>query len=85
MEEIQIEDHAKNQKDKDEVHYMPHHGVICTDRETTKLRVVYDGSAKPSQGSHRSKNTKCKAFPGLSRTFLHIFKDRNVQKIFVLK
>ncbi|XP_028413524.1 uncharacterized protein LOC114536361 [Dendronephthya gigantea] len=29
------------------VNYLPHHGVIRRDRETTKLRIVYDGSAKP--------------------------------------
>ena len=28
------------------VHYLPHHGVIRQDKQTTKLRVVYDGSAK---------------------------------------
>ena len=27
-------------------HYMPHHGVVRTDKDTTKLRVVYHGSAK---------------------------------------
>jgi hypothetical protein len=29
----------------DRVHYLPHHGVVRQDKATTKLRVVYDGSA----------------------------------------
>ena len=28
------------------VHYLPHHAVIRRDKETTKLRFVYDGSAR---------------------------------------
>ena len=30
----------------DEAHYIPHHAVIRRDKETTKLRIVFDGSAK---------------------------------------
>ena len=28
------------------IHYLPHHGVVRHGKQTTKLRVVYNGSAK---------------------------------------
>ena len=33
------------------VHYLPHREVICLDKETTKLRVVFDASAKSTDPS----------------------------------
>ena len=38
--------------DKETVHYSPHHGIVQRDRDTTKLRIVYDGSAKPPDREH---------------------------------
>ena len=31
-------------------YFIPHHGVVRRDKETTKLRVVFDGSARANQG-----------------------------------
>ena len=36
-------------------HYIPHHGVVRNDRDTTKLRIVFDGSAK-EKNNERSLN-----------------------------
>ena len=41
--------------EKRPIHYMPDHAVVRKDKDTTKLRVVYDGSAK-SESERRSLN-----------------------------
>ena len=33
------------------IHYLPHHAVVRQDRETAKITVVYDGSARDKDGS----------------------------------
>lgn len=43
-----IEECEESQHSEDRSHFLPHHGVIKQDRQRTKLRVVFDGSAKSS-------------------------------------
>lgn len=42
----QVPHRSKDSKENENnVHYLPHHGVVRKDKATTKLRVVYNGSA----------------------------------------
>ena len=50
------------------VHYLPHMEVLRTDRTTTKLRVVYDGSSK-QPGELSMKHVLC-AVPDLLPQFV---------------
>ena len=41
-----VEDTPLDIKGSTQVHYLPHHAVIHSDKSTTKLRIIYDASAK---------------------------------------
>jgi hypothetical protein len=41
-----VEEVPPSDKDQKNIHYLPRHGIIRKDKASTKLRVVYDGSAK---------------------------------------
>lgn len=42
-----IVERVEDLKDTPEMmHYLPHHAVVRQDKETTKIRVVYDASAR---------------------------------------
>ena len=61
------------------VHYIPHHEVIRVDKETTKLRLVYDASAK-AQGTTPSLNDCLYAGPPLSSFIYDILLRFRVHK-----
>lgn len=44
----QLEKGPAPQEAKGTTHYLPHHGVVRSDKTTTKLRVVHDASSKTS-------------------------------------
>ena len=45
-----------------QVHYMPHRPVIRSDRDTTKVRPVFDGSAKVKGGKSKTVYTQVHHF-----------------------
>ena len=64
-----VENTENNYRNKG-THYLPHHGVIKEDRETTKLRIVFDGSAKQNK-RESSLNDCLEKGPNLTP---HVFK-----------
>ncbi|XP_067613899.1 uncharacterized protein [Eurosta solidaginis] len=62
--------HEEISKSFNECYYLPHHPVFKTDSTTTKLRVVFDGSAR--SGSHPSLNDTLLIGPPLLREIFDI-------------
>ena len=62
------------------VHYLPHHGVVRRDALTTKLRVVFDASSKPSSDSP-SLNECLYSGPALTPTIFNVllrFREKGI-------
>ena len=62
------------------VHYLPHHGVVRRDALTTKLRVVFDASSKPSSDSP-SLNECLYSGPALTPTIFNVlmrFREKRI-------
>lgn len=77
-----IEKVHKEEKNNDinkRIHYMPHHGVVREDKTTTKLRIVYDGSA--SDNSNVSLNSCLKQGPNLIPSIFNILLRFRLHKI----
>ena len=55
----------KDDEDFEGAHFVPHHGVLREDRETTKLRIVFDGSARAGK-NHYSLNDSSEKGPNLT-------------------
>ena len=45
----------KDEDDLEGAHFLPHHGALREDRETTKMRIVFDGPARADK-NHYSLN-----------------------------
>ena len=62
------------------VYYLPHHGVLCREALTTKLRVVFAASSKPSNDSP-SLNECLYSGPALNATIFNVllrFRDKRI-------
>ena len=46
IEKSIVEDNPATEGNSAHLHYLPHHAIVRSDKDTTKLRVVCDASAK---------------------------------------
>ena len=75
-----IEEIQPNSTPKGIVHYLPHHCVIKTEKSTSKVRIVYDGSAKANRKSI-SLNQCLHAGPSLVNNMIAVLMQFRMYKI----
>ncbi|XP_026744950.1 uncharacterized protein LOC113506309 [Trichoplusia ni] len=76
--------HMVEVSDRDSIRgvYLPHHAVVREDRETTKVRVVFDASCKYNNG--RSLNDDLMVGPALQDDLRHIIMRWRVHRICIV-
>ena len=80
----QLEKYTTNEKGEP-VHYLPHHAVICCERSTTKIRIVYDGSAKLNDSEQTGPNLIPKLFAVLVQFRSHpVAITSDIKKAFLM-
>lgn len=67
---------------KDQAYFMPHHAVVKASSTTTKLRVVYDASAKTSSGT--SLNDQLLIGPTVQRSIFEILLGWREHKVVIM-
>lgn len=83
LEQNIIEEVQSNLPPNGIVHYLPHHCVINTEKETTKVRIVYDGSAKANRKS-LSLNQCLHAGPSLVNNMIDVLLQFRLYKIGII-
>lgn len=80
IEEGIIERVPSSELDSKRCHFLPHHCVIREDKDTTKVRIVFDGSAKSNFGLH-SLNNCFKKGPNLTPLIFNVLLKFRTHKI----
>ena len=81
MQQGIVERVEPSDEDPENVHYLPHHAVVRRDKETTKVRIVYDASAR---SSGPSLNDCLHVGPKLNQKILDILLRFRVHRIAVI-
>lgn len=74
---VEVVEHPES-TDAEVVHYLPHHAVVRRDKDTTKLRIVYDASSK---ASGPSLNECLHAGPKFDQNILDILLRFRIHKV----
>ncbi|XP_066919514.1 uncharacterized protein [Clytia hemisphaerica] len=75
---------APNDQEVGKTHYIPHHAVIKPEKSTTKVRIVYDASAKANNNELFSLNECLEAGPPLNTDLFEILLRFRTDKVAIV-